>query len=90
MQIKRELATEREEFQNTRMKQEAELSSLKKIKEEYETLLKAHHISAQADRQAANEMHMETIKVMLPVQKDIFSIAIVFFQFVSISELMTS
>ena len=63
MQIKRQLATEREEFQNTRMGQEAELSSLKKIKEEYETLLKAHHISAQADRQAAHEMHMETIKV---------------------------
>ena len=46
------------------MEQEAELASLKKMKEEYERLLKAHHISAQADRQAANEMHMETIKVI--------------------------
>ena len=72
MQIKRQLSTEREEFQNTRMGQEAELSSLKKIKEEYETLLKAHHISAQADRQAAHEMHMETIKVNPPVQKFFF------------------
>ena len=55
--------TEREQFQKTKMEQEADLSSLKKIREEYERLLKAHHVSAQADRQAANEMHMETIKV---------------------------
>lgn len=65
LQIKRELATEREQFQKTKMEQEAEIASLKKIKEEYERLLKAHHICAQADRQAANEMHMETIKVIL-------------------------
>lgn len=64
MQVKRELSTEREQYQKTKMDQEAELASLKKLKEEYERLLKAHHISAQADRQAANEMHMETIKVI--------------------------
>ena len=66
-QIKQELATEREQIQKTKMTLEAEIASLKKVKEECERSLKVHHVSAQADRQAANEMHFETIKVVLSV-----------------------
>ena len=61
--MKRELAADRDVFQKTKMELEAELDSVKKAKEEYELTLKAHHVRAQIDRQNANDMHIETIKV---------------------------
>ncbi len=56
------------------MDMEAELVSLRKVKEEYERSLKVHQVAAQADRQAANEIHFETIKVSLLLKSRLVNI----------------